>query len=54
VQMREFLKKEVAAAIRAASRAADTSDALGGGKVPQRKAGVGGGWRAVGPTHKQR
>ncbi|EEH57846.1 uncharacterized protein MICPUCDRAFT_2294, partial [Micromonas pusilla CCMP1545] len=54
VQMREFLKPELANAIRAATRAEDARDALGRGAIPARTAGVGKGWRAIGPTHKQR
>ena len=54
VQLREFLIPEHAAAIRAATRVEDSGGALGDGRVPNRAAGIGGGWRAVGPTHKQR
>ena len=54
VQMREFLLPEIAAALRAATRREDEAEKLGGGRVPARSAGVGGGWAAVGPTHKQR
>ena len=54
VQMREFLLPEIAAALRAAMRREDEAEKLGGGRVPARSAGVGGGWAAVGPTHKQR
>ena len=54
VQMREFLLPEIAAALRAATRREDEAEKLGGGRVPNRAAGVGGGWAAVGPTHKQR
>ena len=54
VQLREFLLPDVAADLRAATRREDSSCALGDGRVPDRAAGLGGGWRAVGPTHKQR
>ena len=54
VQMREFLLPEIAAALRMATRREDEAEKLGGGRVPKRSAGVGGGWAAVGPTHKQR
>ena len=54
VQLKEFLIPERAAAIRAATRVEDSGGALGDGRVPNRAAGIGGGWRAVGPTHKQR
>ena len=54
VQMREFLRPEVAARLRFVTRREDAAAGLGDGKVPRRTAGVGGGWRVVGPTHKQR
>jgi Rps23 Pro-64 3,4-dihydroxylase Tpa1-like proline 4-hydroxylase len=54
VQMREFLKPEAAARLRFVARREDANAGLGDGKVPRRTAGVGGGWRVVGPTHKQR
>ena len=38
---------------RAATRREDAAAGLGGGRCRPRR-GVGGGWRAVGPTHKQR
>jgi hypothetical protein len=53
VQMREFLHPRVAAAIRGSTRVEDETSEVGKGRVPARAAGVGGGWRAVGPTHKQ-
>jgi hypothetical protein len=54
VQMREFLLPSIASAIRRSTRAVDEADKLGKGRVPARTAGVGSGWRALGPTHKQR
>ena len=54
VQLREFLLPDVAANLREATRREDATSALGDGRVPDRAAGLGGGWRAVGPTHKQR
>ena len=54
VQMREFLRPEVAAAIRSSTRKEDAACKLGRGQIPERSAGVGGGWRTLGPTHKQR
>ena len=44
----------IAAAVRRATRAEDSGDVVGDGKVPDRAAGVREGWRAIGPTHKQR
>ena len=54
VQLREFLLPGIAAAVRRATRAEDVGDVVGDGKVPDRAAGVREGWRAIGPTHKQR
>ena len=54
VQLREFLLPDIAANLREATRREDATSALGDGRVPDRAAGLGGGWRAVGPTHKQR
>ena len=54
VQLREFLLPELAQCIRDATRRADKNDKLGNGKVPSHSAGVRDGWRAVGPTHKQK
>lgn len=34
--------------------AEDAAARLGGGQLPQHSAGVGSGWAAVGPPHKQR
>jgi len=54
VDMREFLRPEIAAAIRKATRREDEKNKLGRGRVPARDAGIGEGWHCVGPTHKQR
>lgn len=54
VQLREFLKPEIARCIRVATRREDAHDQLGNGNVPSHGAGVHRGWRAVGPTHKQK
>ncbi|KAI9340184.1 Oxoglutarate and iron-dependent oxygenase degradation C-term-domain-containing protein [Zopfochytrium polystomum] len=65
VQLREFLRAELAAAVRAATRAADAADGLGWRDSddvgmsrqpppPDYAAGVRGGWVERGPAHKQR
>ena len=54
VQLQNFLNKTWSLRLAAATAAADASDALGGGRTPAYGAGMGGGWVAVGPTHKQR
>jgi Rps23 Pro-64 3,4-dihydroxylase Tpa1-like proline 4-hydroxylase len=57
VQLHGFLRPEVARAVVRAARAADARDALGGGRplASDYRVGAGnGGWRAVGPPHKQR
>jgi hypothetical protein len=57
VQLHSFLRADRAAALAAATAAADAAAGLGGG-APPRSYGVGtgaaAGWRAVGPSHKQR
>lgn len=54
VQLVNFLRRDRAAEIGAAVAAADAAAGLGGGNVPKYDAGIGGGWKAVGPAHKQR
>mmetsp|Transcript_31041 Transcript_31041/g.68891 ORF Transcript_31041/g.68891 Transcript_31041/m.68891 type:complete len:719 (-) Transcript_31041:853-3009(-) len=54
IQLQNFLKRSVAERITAALVREDLADGLGGGKVPDYRAGVRDGWSAVGPSHKQR
>ncbi|KAI9029406.1 Oxoglutarate and iron-dependent oxygenase degradation C-term-domain-containing protein [Hyaloraphidium curvatum] len=54
VQLRSFLNKEWAGKLAEATRQADADAGLGNGKAPGYEAGVGDGWRAIGPAHKQR
>lgn len=54
MQLQRFLKPDVAAAIAAATAAADAAQGMGRGRMPPHGAGVGDGWVAVGPAHKQR
>lgn len=54
VQLQNFLEPALASRIAAAAAGADAADSLGGGRRPSYEAGVGGGWAAVGPAHKQR
>jgi hypothetical protein len=55
VLLHDFLKKDIADALRKACTGADAAF-KGGRGVPNYDyhAGEGGGWRGVGPTHKQR
>ena len=55
VQLRGFLRADRAAQLAAAAAAADAAAAVGRGvPPPSHDAGVGAGWRLVGPPHKQR
>jgi len=54
VQLTRFLSAPWAAALAAATAAADAADGLGGGRLPAYDAGIGNGWAAAGPAHKQR
>mmetsp|Transcript_14009 Transcript_14009/g.46001 ORF Transcript_14009/g.46001 Transcript_14009/m.46001 type:complete len:567 (+) Transcript_14009:37-1737(+) len=57
VQLRNFLRPEIAGPILDAAREADAADALGasGSRPPSYAAGLASGsWKAVGPPHKQR
>eukprot|EP00201_Polytomella_parva_P018149 CAMPEP_0175071454 /NCGR_PEP_ID=MMETSP0052_2-20121109/19253_1 /TAXON_ID=51329 ORGANISM="Polytomella parva, Strain SAG 63-3" /NCGR_SAMPLE_ID=MMETSP0052_2 /ASSEMBLY_ACC=CAM_ASM_000194 /LENGTH=546 /DNA_ID=CAMNT_0016338629 /DNA_START=56 /DNA_END=1693 /DNA_ORIENTATION=+ len=54
VQLKNFLKKDIAAKIAERTKAEDESDAVGRGRVPNYQAGVSNGWKYVGPPHKQR
>jgi hypothetical protein len=54
VQLSGFLKPDIAAGLLGAAAAADLDAGLGEGAPPQYGAGIGGGWRVVGPPHLQR
>ena len=54
VQLHNFLCEEKAQEIEVALVAADAADNVGNSKMPLYTAGFGGGWNAVGPSHKQR
>jgi Rps23 Pro-64 3,4-dihydroxylase Tpa1-like proline 4-hydroxylase len=54
VQLRNFLRRDRAAAVLAAIEAADAAAGVGGARLPAYGAGEGGGWAAAGPAHKQR
>lgn len=54
MELRDFLRAELAAEIRRRCAAADRRQRLGRTRLPDNQAGVGGGWEAVGPPHMQR
>ncbi|GAB4821858.1 hypothetical protein N2152v2_008904 [Parachlorella kessleri] len=54
IQLHGFLKRDKAEAVLKAALAADDVEELGRRRRPAYAAGIGGGWRAVGPAHKQR
>ena len=54
--MRDFIVPEYADVIKEGMKRVDDKEGLGEGKRPKEgyEAGVGGGWKVVGPSHKQR
>lgn len=54
VQLQNFLKTDLAEKILSLAATADSEDGLGNGAFPSYEAGVGDGWKLVGPAHKQR
>ena len=54
VELHDFLAPALANRVRAALKAADALDRLGGGRVPEDNAGIRTGWELQGPPHKRR
>ena len=54
MQLHQFLRADVYAALEGLAAARDDADAVGNGRVPADSAGVEHGWEVVGPPHMQR